>query len=640
MKEWSPPNLADLPDIRESDAIALDIETKDPNLKERGSGALRGDGYIVGVSLATKGFKCYLPLRHEGGDNVDYDKGFAYVRDMLSTEAPKVGANLPYDLEWLKVEQSIDALGPKYDVQVAEPLLNEDRETYKLDALAQHYLGVTKDETLLNEFAASIGIGPEDVKANLWRFPGRKVGPYGEADADLPLSIFEIQEPLLHKEELWPVFALETKLIDIMLKIKLKGTAINIERAYEVKEKLSTELLASAQRLRLLSNDSDFDIWSNQSIAAACDSQNLVYPKTLKGNPSFTGNWLETQPQELFQLLKRARKLDRMGSVFVQSKIIDLAIKGRIHPSFWSVRNDDYGTRGGRYSSSNPNMQQVPSRDPEMAPLIRSIFVPEQGCKWNSFDHSQQEPRLTVHYAYISKMAGAEVAWQRYQNDKFTDYHTMTAEMVVQALFQTDYHAMTKEDKKHWRDDISKMINLGLAYGMGKDKLAASLNMPVSESNELMSVYHDTFPYIRSLGSECARLASQRGYIKTHLGRRKHFNYFGPYRFDKDKPPLLQREAAIAYGNIKRAYTHKALNSLIQGSAADMIKQNIVDCFKAGYLPTLTVHDELCFVDLKNDKEAIEVRDIMQSSFKLSVPLVVDIKQGETSWGDAKKIKL
>lgn len=620
---WQPPNLADLPDIRQADAIALDIETKDPGLKERGSGALRKDGYIVGVSLATKDFRCYLPIRHEGGDNVDAEKALLYVRDMLSTDVPKVGANLPYDLEWLKVAENIDVAGPKYDVQVAEPLLNEDRDTYKLDALAESYLSRHKDEALLEEYAASIGIAKDDIKANLWRFPGRIVGQYGETDSVLPLDIFAIQRPLLDKEDLWPVFQLESKLVDIMLKIKIKGTAINIERAYEVKERLSKEFLVANDKLRNLAHSSDFDIWSNQSIAAACDRQGISYLTTAKGNPSFTGGWLESQPQELFQLIKRARKLDRMGSVFVQSKIIDLAINGRIHPSFWSVRNDDYGTRGGRYSSSNPNMQQVPSRDPEMAPLIRSIFVPEKGCKWNSFDHKQQEPRLTVHYAYISSMPGAQEAWQRYQDNPDTDYHTMVSEM-----------ADCPRDK-------AKTINLGLAYGMGKDKLAKELDLNAADSLDLMTRYHASVPYVKSLGDRCSQLAKQRGYIKTHLGRRKHFNYWGPYRWSKDTEPMMRADAITAYGpNVVRYYTHKALNSLIQGSAADMIKQNIVDCHDAGYLPTLTVHDELCFVDLQNDKQAVEVRKIMENAFKLSVPLGVDIKQGETSWGDAKKVKL
>lgn len=618
---WQPPDIASLPDLRRAKAISLDIETRDPNLLTKGPGGVREDGYLVGISLATEDFKCYLPMRHEGGDNLDPDTVRRYVADMLSTDLPKVGANLLYDLEWLKTE-GIEVAGTKWDVQIAEPLLDEDLPTYKLDSLAERHLGLHKEEGLMEAATKELfGLGPDKVKENLWRLPARYVGLYGEVDADLPLRIFAKQRALLDAEGLWPVFSMESRLIDVLLKMRFKGIPVDIERAHQVREQLTKEQVKLESQLVDMSKLTEFDVWSNESIAAACDMNKITYPRTAKGNPSFTGDWLDSQNNDFLSMVKRVRKLDRMGSVFVQSKIIDVHHKGRIFPTFRQVKSDEGGTRGGRFASANPNMQQVPSRDPEMAPLIRSIFVPESGCNWASFDHAQQEPRLTVHYAYISEMEGAEYARNKYITEPETDYHQLVADMAG-------------IDRP-----TAKTINLGLAYGMGKAKLAISLGVDAKLAEEISNKYHDSVPYMKLLGEECKRRAKKRGYIKTFLGRKKHFNFYGPKKYTPDAKPLRYEAAKEAYGEwIDVWFIHKAMNSLIQGSAADMIKKNILDCADAGYISPLTVHDELCFVDLPNEAAMKEVKFIMENSMKLEVPVLVDTKIGK-NWGEVKKVK-
>ncbi len=622
--EWKIPT--EFPDLKSCDIIGIDVETKDPNLMTMGPGGVRGDGYLLGVAIATSDFNCYYPMRHESGDNVDIPKFVAYLKDMLSTSCPKVGANIIYDLEWLRAE-GVYVKGPKYDIQIAEWLLDEEKREYNLNSLCLQYLKKTKFEVKLEAAAERLGIAKSKIKENLWRMHPKDVAEYGAADAKDALDIWHIQAPLLHAEELDNLFyTIETPIIDVLLDMRFKGVPVDIRKAEEVRDTLLKKQAQATIQLMQLAGE-EVDVWSGNDIALHASKLGLSFNYTAKGNPSFESAWLEEQTADFYKLVSRIRKLDRSGSVFVESKIIGMAKNGRVYPTFRQSKTDDGGTKSGRFASANPNAQQVPARDEELAPLIRSLFTAEQGSYWGKFDYKQQEPRVTVHYASISNLIGANEAKDLYLRAPETDYHQMVADMA-----QIDR-------------GTAKTMNLGLAYGMGMAKMADQLGVSMKEAKSIYTQYHANVPFVKALTDKASNLAETRGYIKTLAGRRKRFNLWGPKRWAPGIIPKKKDEAMIEFEYpISRYFCYRAMNSLIQGSCADMLKLAMIDVWEAGYVPSLTVHDELDFVDLTEDKQFKEISDIMvnclnKHGIPITVPLLVDVFKGK-SWGEAEKIKV
>jgi len=624
--------------------ISLDVETYDPNLKENGPGALRGDGYIVGFSIATDdGFKCYYPIKHEGGDNLENPKNaIRWLKDQLEGKTDKLGANILYDLIWLKCDLGINVGGKKYDIQIAEPLLDDNRLHYTLDSLSQSYLKESKKEHLLLD-AGKLLLGfkgkgktqdeiDEDiisqVKSNIWRLPARYIGEYGEGDVELPIKIFKEQTKKLKEEGLWELFEeTETPLIDLLLDMWVKGVPVDIKKGEEVRDKLQSEYDGVIKKI---SKKVGFkpDIWSQEDIVKACNKLGLNFPYTDKGNPSFEAKWLKEQSNIFFTLLLEARQLERSGSIFIEKKILDLAVGDRIHPQFWQVKTERYGTASGRFSSSNPNAQQFPARNEIIAKQVRSLLIAEEGKKWVKFDYSQQEPRVTVHYAALLNLPGADVAKQRYIQNPNTDYHQLVADMVL----EISGFEITRR--------IAKDLNLGLAYGMGKTKLAETLGLPFQEAEKIFEAFHKSVPFIKLLGDHTKRVANQRGYIKTLLGRKQRFNLWGPANWNKGIIPKSYNEAIEEFGRpVQRYFLHKAMNRLVQGGSADMIKKAMVDCYKIGYIPCLTVHDELDFCNITTKKQIKEIKNIMLNCIKLVVPLVVIPEIGK-NWGELEEVKI
>lgn len=642
--DWRPSNH--YPTLKgKAKILSFDLETYDPNLEENGPGALRKDGYVIGFSLATDdGYADYFPIRH-AGDNVENpEAAIRWLKDQLNDNTPKIGANILYDCIWSKCDLGIDIKGPKLDVQVAEPLLDENQATFKLDALGVKYLNEHKDETLLYEAGIKLlGLKPKltgkkkenidiaeeerksiihQVKGNLWRLPARYVGAYGVKDADLPIRVFEKQKKLLNDEGLWDLFMLEAEVLDLLFEMWMQGVPVDVKLAEKVAHDLRIECDEIMRNVRQRCGF-DLDIWSGDSLAKACDTLGIPYLRTDKGNPSFEAKWLTKQNNDFLKLVAEARSLDRSGSVFIEKKIIDLAVNGRIHPQFWQVKNDRGGTGSGRFASSNPNAQQFPARNERMAKLVRSLIIPEDGCEWLCADYSQQEPRVTIHYAYICGFAGGAEARQAFIDDPDTDYHQFVANLA-------------DIERKP-----AKTVNLGLAYGMGQKKLAEELGLTLAEAKILFNKYHDAIPYVKLLTEKSARLAGQRGFVRTLLGRRRRFDLWGPPRWSKGIIPKKYEEALKEFGApIQRYFLHKAMNSIVQGSSADMIKVALVLCRRAGYIPHLTVHDENDY-SIQNRKQAKEIQDIMihdtKEFLKFEVPLKVDTEIGP-NWGECEKV--
>lgn len=610
------------PDLKDASLIAIDTETCDPNLMKLGPGGARGDGYLLGVSVAVAGFNRYYPLRHETG-NDDFNQTILWLMEQLSGNQPKIGANILYDLEWLRTE-GVEVKGPKYDIQIAEWLLDEDKFSYSLETLNREYLNKGKYELKLLQAADRMGIKHKEIRANLWRMTPDDMGEYAAADAQNTLDIWLLQEPKLKAEELENVFYnVEMPLLDLLLDMRFKGVPVNMDKAEQVRAQLLKKQMAYTLALEEITGNI-IDVWSGPDIERNASKLGLPFPLTEKGNPSFEGDWLKSQDHKLWEYISKIRSLDRGGGVFIEKKILEIAKNGRVYPTFRQARNDDGGTRSGRFASANPNMQQVPARDAELAPLIRGLFIPEPGTQWGVFDYSQQEPRTTVHYSHVSNIAGGKEARDKYITNTATDFHQMVADAT--GLDRT----------------TAKTMNLGLAYGMGKPKMAIELGVSVKEATDIYDKYHANVPFMKALAIKCSNLAETRGYLKTLSGRKRRFELWGPKKWSPGISPKKKADAIVEFEPpVVRYFTYRGMNAVIQGTAADMLKLAMIDVYKAGYVPHLTIHDELD-ISVETEKQAREIADIMcncmaNHGIEFSVPLKVDIKLGP-SWGEARKI--
>lgn len=619
----------DFPRLNDAEEIALDTETRDPGLLINGPGAFRGNGQIIGFSLATKDYSEYFPLFHEGGGNVENPENcINWLRDLMAQPMPKIGANILYDLEWLYTI-AIEPKGLKYDIQTAEALLDENMITYSLDACSIKRLGYGKDETALKIRGADyLNINASEphfekkIKGLMWKLPADYVAEYARIDAENTYKIFQVQKPLLKEENLWdPLFQTEAKIVDVVYSMRKKGVRVDLDRAKMLSEKIENEYRDLNAHIAQTVGFS-INVWANQDVERACKVLNVEPPKTEKGNVSFDSNFLESRPEKFFKLLLRARRFQRAGKVYIEDKIIKLAHNGIVRPQFWAVKTDAHGyahgTGSGRFASSNPNIQQVPSRDKELAPLVRSIFVPEKGARWLVSDWSQQEPRLTIHFGCKVGNKSAMIAANKYKENPKTDFHQFVADIAGIERKQ------------------AKTIFLGLTYGMGKKKLAAQLGLNYNEADQLHAKIHAAFPFIKELVDRSQAVANRRGFIKTLLGRKMRFDLYGPNKWEVGIRPRVYEEALKKYGHgIKRYFVYKALNRLIQGSAADMMKMAMVRVFEAGYTPNITLHDEMDF-SVYSDKQIKEIQNLMCEGYGLECPLAVDLEVGP-SWGEVKE---
>ena len=618
--EWVPPH--ELPDLTQAKTIAIDVETKDPNLKTKGPGWTTGDGEVVGYAVAVDGWKGYVPIRHGGGGNIDERIVNNWMKKVCESPAEKIMHNAQYDAGWLR-RMGFTVNGRIIDTMVIASLLDENRFSYSLNALAFEYLSKTKSEKNLTEAARDFGVDP---KAELWKLPSMHVGPYAEVDAELTLELWNYFKPLISKEDLWSVVNLELDVLPVLIDMTWKGVRIDKNRVERTRDFLLKEEKAMLAKIKHVTG-MNVEVWAAQSLAKAFDTVGIKYPKTEKGAPSFTKSFLSEHPHELPKMILRTRDLNKTQGTFINTIMKHTAHDGRIHSHINQIRSDDGGTVSGRISMSNPNLQQIPARDPELGPMIRSLFLPEENEQWASIDFSQQEPRILVHYAHAygksqgHDMKGVQEFVDGYQNDPDMDFHTMVADMA-------------KIPRKQ-----AKTINLGMMYGMGVNKLSDQLDISVEEAKGLVSQYHERVPFVKMLMHGVMNKLNARqssGSIRSILGRKCRFNLWEPDTFAMNKA-LPLKDALNEHGpttRLKRAYTYKALNRLIQASAADMTKQAMVDIHKLGITPLIQIHDEVA-VSVSNDDQVDSIVYAMENAVKLNVPSKVDVEIGP-SWGESK----
>jgi DNA polymerase I-like protein with 3'-5' exonuclease and polymerase domains len=606
--EWVVPE--ELKDLRGHKEIAVDLETCDPDLTELGSGNVVGRGRIVGISVAVEGWSAYYPIAHEGGGNMDKKLVLNWLQDLFKQDSTFIFHNAMYDICWLR-SSGIIPPAKVVDTMIAASLVNENRWSFRLNDLAREYAGIGKDEAVLQAAAREYGI---DAKKDMWKLPSMFVGQYAERDAESTLKLWHRMKVELSDQDLWTIFDTETRLFPCLVDMRFKGVRVDVEKADKIKKQLMDKENKIINKIKDLTGVS-VELWAAASIAKVFDALKLPYDRTEKTNaPSFTKNFLSNHPNEIAQGISYAREINKAHTTFIDT-IVKHSHKGRIHADINQIRSDDGGTVTGRFSMSNPNLQQIPVRHKELGPLIRSLFIPEENHKWGVFDYSQQEPRILIHYAKLQRLEGINEIAQAYESGE-ADFHAAVAKMAGIERSQ------------------AKTINLGLMYGMGKNKLMAELGLMKEAAEKLIAQYHAKAPFIKQLMQAVSRRADESGRIRTLGGRVCHFDLWEPTTFGAGFPKP-HAEALKEYGpGIKRAGTYKALNRLIQGSAADMTKLSIIALSENGIVPHIQIHDELD-VSVEHSEQAKQIVEIMESAIKLEIPNKVDYECGD-SWGSIK----
>jgi DNA polymerase I-like protein with 3'-5' exonuclease and polymerase domains len=645
-------------------ALSFDCETKELDF-DNGPGWGRKQGHIVGVSVAARDRlgnqgAWYFPVRHEvgGEDNLDARNVFGWVGELLDTpEVPKVGANLTYDIGWLG-EEGVKVTGPLNEVQFAEALI--DSEAFvALDILGHKYLRRGKTTNAMYEWIkqAYPNTPHDKLRKDIYRTPPKLVGPYAIDDADMPLGILDKQWPILVAEGLDYVYRLECDLIPLIIRMRREGVTVDLAHAQMMLEQLKAETVELFKRVYY---EFGYNLTATDSgqLGKLFDHVGLSYPRNAptdrnpSGSPQIRKEWLAALTHPLGDLLNEIREHEKICGTFLQSYLLDKSIPipgsnslATLHPQFHQMKGDENGTVVGRFSSSDPNLQNIPSRT-KLGKRVREAFVKSPGhSHWLKFDYSQIHYRILAHNAVDDPKGpygAADALRERYQNDPKTDYH-LDVYMKVAPLL--GWSTTDEEVIKVKRRPI-KNVNFGLLYGQGKDALSYKSGLSGKQADDFFTAYHTGAPYVKPTMAMIAAEVQQFGYVTTLLGRRIRFPLWEPLTKDWDNPvtPLPFESAIREWGSaIKRAFDYRGVNYKFQGSEPDIMKKGMRDCLNSGVfdytgVPRLTVHDELDF-SVRDDspamREAFEfIRTTMQNSIKLRVPVYVDKSTGP-SWGKA-----
>jgi DNA polymerase-1 len=624
------------PDLSGAGAISFDVETYDPHIKLHGPGWGRGVGHLIGVAVATDdGFEQYYPMRHDGYQNHNPHDVLDWCREQLGRpEQPKIGHNILYDLGWLEHE-GVRVRGEIHDTFTASKLLSHEDEA-SLESLGQRILGEGKTSEMLYDWCWRYwghGAKPKSAKelrevaaSNFYRCPPELIGYYAESDVRLPIQLAAPIFEMLEADGLWDVYRLECDLIPVLVQMRLLGVSVDLDAAEQARE----ALIHSADDLQAQIDEiagRPVNTGSPVEMEKVFQSLKIPIVRTANGKMSLKGELLKALDHPLGQLIVDLEEIKKYRSTFVENAILGSHVNGRVHGQFNPLR-----AVTGRMSASDPNLQQIPSRN-DLAKKIRSIFIPDEGHDhWRKYDYSSIESRILAHDA---RGAGAKALRKEYRDNPDTDYHNFCLKMVAP---YAGWDITTEDGMKKWRKPV-KTINFGILYGMMVNALARRLGIGKAEAEDLFNTYHDGLPYVRETMEYYSTVAGETGEIRTILNRRSLFNRWEPIYQPRgqDRPMALKFDAAVrAYGpNIRRAYLHKALNYRIQGSAADLMKSAMVQCHKQGIydrigFPRLVVHDEKDWSVAPDwDEEAFtEMQRIMETAIKFRVPIKV-----EGEWG-------
>lgn len=624
--DWQAPGI---PDWNLKDKIiSVDIETRDSGIAAQwGAGWPIGWGHICGISLSImEDFEeksVYLPFNHvEGNGEYTPEKVIQWLKHQFSICRYVVGHNLSYDLGWLN-QAGIPLPNHIFDTQVASALLNENRASHSLDNVSREYNLEGKDTELLNNAARyyKLGNNKNEIMGNLWRLPAKFVGPYAEADSLQALKLHEKMEDELRKESMIELFTVEMKMVKLSIEMRKRGIRVDIPAA----EKLNRDWIQKQEELeKEIKKITGFPVKPSDAkdLKKVCTFLNIFEIPTTekKKEPSFKNDWLSSMEEKALDLCVMWRQIQHSRNNYIEGIVLGMSRNGRVYPEMNTVKKDLGGTVSGRISLNNPPLQQISARNELVGPAVRSCFLPEEGQKWGAFDYSQQEPRLSVHFASLTEIPGAEEAVKYYKEDPRADFHQMMSDLSGQPRY------------------IAKDLFLGIVYGMGNESLAKALNITKEEAYSIRQTFNKKVPWVEGLSLKCVQRAGSAGKIRTILNRHCRFNLWEPQGIGIGRRPLLWEEAQKKWKNqnLRRAFTYKALNRLIQASAADQTKQSMVDLYDQGIIPMLQMHDELDFslADTKGYKRHV-IEETMLHSVELQVPSKIDVAFG-INWGAAK----
>jgi len=705
-------------DLQNVDTVAIDIETYDPNLKTKGLGAIRQDGFITGVAIATGKDTVYFSLKHSDDDKSEEElKEFwdqMNTKLLQNDKIAKVFHNAIYDVCWLRATTGKMLKGRLLDTMVAASVIDENRFKYGLDALAKDFLGENKYKYDLQEKTLKWSGGMQrDPMSNMHKLPSSVVKDYAKQDVDLTLKLWnlfnkKLDEVLYTKPEnnkqytCRNIFELETRLFPCLVDMKFTGVRIDTQKLEHLGKRLKR---CRDKIIKFIKTQTGVEVqlWAATSIKQLLVNQGITkYDKTPKsGMPKLPKDFLKTHENRFLRFVSKAREYDKALNTFVEG-LKGYVYKGRIHADINQIRGDGGGTVTGRFSMSNPNLQQIPSKG-FIGKKMRELFIPEEGCDWGSFDYSQQEPRIVVHYAikkilrkleeYIDKKTGEK---------KLKDVGMSEEGKKLKQEFdkdEADFHQIVADMAKISRKQ-AKTINLGLFYGMGKGKLQAELNLDTIQAKKLFDTYHHKVPFVKKLSDGLMKFATNNKLIftledrfcrfdkyesvnKRWNNKERKFEEWDPeakpekqedgtikYKGDWISPRLMSREEAwerfkLLYNSktlskkenpqspgkyeelneqeregwfkqyFTPAFTYKALNRLVQGSAADMTKKAMVLLYEKGIVPHIQIHDELCVSIPKDNETWTTVQKIMEQAIKLEINNKVDYEFGP-NWGIVK----
>ena len=568
---------------------------------------------IVGVSLcAQEGLAYYVPFNAEppvlsGGPQALLERLGPLLTD---TNLQRVGQNTKYD--WLVFAHAgLELPPPDFDTMIASFCVAGAERRHNLDALALHYLGLRKIPT-----SELIGTGKKQITMD--QVPVATVGEYACEDADATWRLGEILSKELGDEEAESLFQdLEMPLVPVLAAMERRGIRLDVDKVAAFGEELEADILALRDRVQEIAGE-NFNLNSTKVLGEVLfeklriqDEAGVKRVKKTKTGYATDAETLTTNygDVEIVQRLLEYREVTKLKSTYVDSlpKYVN-AETGRIHCSFSQV-----SAATGRLASSDPNLQNIPVRT-ERGRRVRDSFVarePDAAGEWVllAADYSQIELRVMAH---LSGDEGLRVAF-----DEGQDIHAATA-MRIFGLDGAD--AVTREMRSQ-----AKVINFGLLYGMGPQRLARETGLSVDEAREFIDRYFASFPSVRDWIDRVLDSARETGYVETLLGRRRRI------------PDITS-----ANSRVRSFAENAAVNTPVQGSAADVIKRAMIDLerelsgssLRAQLL--LQVHDELVLEVPRSelDEATALVKRCMEEAVVLDVPLQVDVGHGAT-WLEA-----
>ena len=619
MRKEARPECEDFSWLLDADEIGFDIETKDPYLMSKGPGVFRKDGYVCGFSCATKDRGVYLDIQHPDTTPERKERNLKIVRDILARPHRKVGANIAYDLDWTINNLGIPVKGKYEDIQFAEPLIDEYRKSFSLSNLAGIYACPEKATGVLERYCDEQGWKYKDAREHIWKMPAQVVGQYAELDGMLPLQILAKQKEILEQQGLMDIYEVEIGLLPLLTHMRKLGVRIDLPLFKQTALSVADELYSLEQKIYAWAGK-EFNISSTLQLAKLFDAHGIAYPrkeptmyaasKGFPGNPNLDKDVLTRMYKddnlEIANTILNWRHYNTLTNMFLVP-YLDFLVGERLHCSFHPLRSDERGAVSGRFSSSRPNLQQVPAQSNEdfasgeseetdllAGQIIRKLFIPEPGYAWAKLDYSQVEYRIAAHYAIGP---GAEDLRKAYNDNPNTDYHQHIMDL-------TGFNRRT-----------AKRLNFGASYGMGYKAAARKFYWTENEAQEFMQAYHAAAPYLKETRRRVVEKAERAGFVFTVLGRRARVH---PSR-----------------------KVHSLYNRLIQGSAADIMKKGLVDAWNKGLFdvlhPHITVHDEIdvSVPPTKEGTEALaELKRTMETCVPLRVPLVVDCHTA-ANWAEA-----